>query len=67
MDFTHENGFTEDSLIEVLKVHFDIVKISYGDLSRNNTLKQRISRYFYGSFILKAGYQRPKNSYLAEK
>lgn len=55
MDFTHENGFTEDLLIEVLKVHFEIVKINYGDLAKNHSVKQRLSRYFLWKLYSESG------------
>ncbi len=38
MDFTHECGFTEESLIEVLKPQFQNIQISYEDTSYNNEI-----------------------------
>lgn len=55
MDFTHENGFTEDSLIEVLKTHFDKIKISYGDFTKNKTIKQKVSRYLLWKLYSESG------------
>lgn len=45
MDFTHECGFTEESLIEILKPHFKSIQISYEDTSYNTNMRRRIARY----------------------
>lgn len=45
MDFTHECGFTEESLIEILKPYFKRIHISYEDTSFNISARKQIARY----------------------
>lgn len=45
MDFTHECGFTKESLTEVLKPYFKKIQISYEDTFLHVNMKNKMARY----------------------
>lgn len=45
MDFTHECGFTEEALIEILKPYFEKIQISYEDTSFHSSIRKQIARH----------------------
>ena len=55
MDFTHECGFTKESLFEILRPYFKKIQFSYGDLEYTASMRMKIARYILWKLYQEGG------------